>query len=197
MIVVSLVSVLPDLAALRTHEARPRPARRRRQPGRGATDRRARADDARGRLGARGSARRRRRRARRAVALPRAEHDADGAAVRLRGGGARRDGLADRRGVGGLVLGVLLNLVGTYVHWVGGELRLAVALAVILGVLLVRPGRAVRPRGGETRMRVKLIAFGRRRARADRAAVPALGLPTPCSSRPSARTSSRSSGSTS
>jgi branched-chain amino acid transport system permease protein len=49
--------------------------------------------------------------------------------------------------VGGLVLGVLLNLVGTYVNWVGGELRLAVALAVILGVLLIRPaglfGRAV------------------------------------------------------
>jgi branched-chain amino acid transport system permease protein len=42
--------------------------------------------------------------------------------------------------VGGLVLGVLLNLVGTYVHWIGGELRLATALAVILGVLLVRPG---------------------------------------------------------
>ena len=41
--------------------------------------------------------------------------------------------------VGGLVLGVLLNLVGTYVHWIGGELRLAVALAVILGVLLLRP----------------------------------------------------------
>lgn len=41
--------------------------------------------------------------------------------------------------VGGLVLGVLLNLVGTYVHWVGGELRLATALAVILGVLLIRP----------------------------------------------------------
>ena len=41
--------------------------------------------------------------------------------------------------VGGLLLGVLLNLDGTYVHWVGGELRLAVALAVILGVLLVRP----------------------------------------------------------
>jgi branched-chain amino acid transport system permease protein len=49
--------------------------------------------------------------------------------------------------VGGLLLGVLLNLVGTYVHWVGGELRLATALAVILGVLLLRPsglfGRAV------------------------------------------------------
>ncbi len=41
--------------------------------------------------------------------------------------------------VGGLLIGVLLNLVGTYVHWIGGELRLATALAVILGVLLVRP----------------------------------------------------------
>ena len=41
--------------------------------------------------------------------------------------------------LGGLILGVLLNLVGTYVHWVGGELRLATALAVILGVLLIRP----------------------------------------------------------
>lgn len=41
--------------------------------------------------------------------------------------------------VGGLVLGVLLNLSGTYIHWIGGELRLATALAVILGVLLLRP----------------------------------------------------------
>jgi branched-chain amino acid transport system permease protein len=41
--------------------------------------------------------------------------------------------------VGGLALGVFLNLVGTYVHWIDGELRLATALAVILGVLLVRP----------------------------------------------------------
>jgi branched-chain amino acid transport system permease protein len=41
--------------------------------------------------------------------------------------------------VGGLILGVMLNLLGTYVHWIGGELRLAAALAVILGVLLVRP----------------------------------------------------------
>jgi branched-chain amino acid transport system permease protein len=41
--------------------------------------------------------------------------------------------------VGGLVLGVLLNLAGTYVHWIGGELRLATSLAVILAVLLVRP----------------------------------------------------------
>ena len=41
--------------------------------------------------------------------------------------------------VGTLLLGVLVNLLGTYVDWVGTELRLPVALAVILGVLLVRP----------------------------------------------------------
>jgi branched-chain amino acid transport system permease protein len=41
--------------------------------------------------------------------------------------------------VGTLLLGVLLNLLGTYVDWIGNELRLPAALAVILGVLLVRP----------------------------------------------------------
>jgi len=41
--------------------------------------------------------------------------------------------------VGTMLLGVLVNLVGTYVNWVGTELRLPVALAVILGILLVRP----------------------------------------------------------
>lgn len=41
--------------------------------------------------------------------------------------------------VGGLILGVLLNLVGAYVDPIGGQLRLATALAVILAVLLVRP----------------------------------------------------------
>ena len=41
--------------------------------------------------------------------------------------------------VGSLLLGVFLNLVGTYVDFVGTELRLPVTLAVILGVLLVRP----------------------------------------------------------
>jgi len=41
--------------------------------------------------------------------------------------------------VGGLVLGVSLNLLGTYVDWIGGELRLATALALILAVLLARP----------------------------------------------------------
>jgi branched-chain amino acid transport system permease protein len=42
--------------------------------------------------------------------------------------------------VGSLLLGVFVNLIGTYVDWIGNALRLPVALAVILGVLLVRPG---------------------------------------------------------
>jgi len=41
--------------------------------------------------------------------------------------------------VGGLALGVTLNLLGTYVDWVTPELRLPVALVVLLVVLLVRP----------------------------------------------------------
>jgi branched-chain amino acid transport system permease protein len=41
--------------------------------------------------------------------------------------------------VGGLAIGVALNLTGTYVHWIGGELRLATALVLILLVLLFRP----------------------------------------------------------
>jgi branched-chain amino acid transport system permease protein len=41
--------------------------------------------------------------------------------------------------VGGLLLGVGLNLIGAYVDFVGADLRLPVALLVILIVLLVRP----------------------------------------------------------
>ena len=41
--------------------------------------------------------------------------------------------------VGGLLLGVFLNLLGTYVSTFGGEMRLVGGLAVILVVLLVRP----------------------------------------------------------
>jgi branched-chain amino acid transport system permease protein len=41
--------------------------------------------------------------------------------------------------VGGLALGILLNLLGTYVHFVTSELRLPVALALLLGVIVVRP----------------------------------------------------------
>jgi branched-chain amino acid transport system permease protein len=41
--------------------------------------------------------------------------------------------------VGGLILGVGLNLIGTYIDFIGSDLRLPAALLVILIVLLVRP----------------------------------------------------------
>ena len=41
--------------------------------------------------------------------------------------------------LGGLIVGVTENLVGTYVRFIGTELKLTVALAMILIVLLVRP----------------------------------------------------------
>jgi branched-chain amino acid transport system permease protein len=41
--------------------------------------------------------------------------------------------------VGGLVLGVVINLLGVYVDFVGAELRLPTALAILLLVLIVRP----------------------------------------------------------
>jgi branched-chain amino acid transport system permease protein len=41
--------------------------------------------------------------------------------------------------VGGLALGVMINLLGTYVGFVTPELRLPVALGVLLGVLVLRP----------------------------------------------------------
>jgi branched-chain amino acid transport system permease protein len=40
---------------------------------------------------------------------------------------------------GGLLLGVGLNLIGSYIDFVGADLRLPVALLIILVVLLVRP----------------------------------------------------------
>ena len=49
--------------------------------------------------------------------------------------------------LGGFLVGVVENLVGTYVSFIGTELKLTVALAMIIVVLLVRPsglfGRAV------------------------------------------------------
>jgi len=41
--------------------------------------------------------------------------------------------------VGGLVLGMVINLLGRYVNFVGQELRLPSALALLLLVLLIRP----------------------------------------------------------
>jgi branched-chain amino acid transport system permease protein len=42
--------------------------------------------------------------------------------------------------VGGLVLGLTIDLLGRYVGWVGSTLKLPVALALILVLLLVKPG---------------------------------------------------------
>ena len=41
--------------------------------------------------------------------------------------------------VGGLLVGVIENLVATYVSFIGTELKLTVALALIILVLLFRP----------------------------------------------------------
>jgi branched-chain amino acid transport system permease protein len=41
--------------------------------------------------------------------------------------------------VGGLLIGVVVNLLGAYVNFVGQELRLPTALAVLLLVLVIRP----------------------------------------------------------
>jgi branched-chain amino acid transport system permease protein len=41
--------------------------------------------------------------------------------------------------LGGFIVGVVENLVGTYVRFIGTELKLTVALAMIIVVLLVRP----------------------------------------------------------
>jgi len=41
--------------------------------------------------------------------------------------------------VGGIAIGIFLNLVGQYVHFVTSELRLPVAFAVLLVVLLIKP----------------------------------------------------------
>jgi len=41
--------------------------------------------------------------------------------------------------LGGFMVGVIENLIGTYVPLVGNELKLTVALVLIIGVLLVRP----------------------------------------------------------
>src|SRR5437868_5696753 len=51
--------------------------------------------------------------------------------------------------IGGLIVGVTVNLAGAYLPGVGGDLQLAVAFAIIIAVLVVRPNgllgrRAVR-----------------------------------------------------
>ncbi len=49
--------------------------------------------------------------------------------------------------LGGLIVGVTVNLAGAYLPFVGGDLQLAVGLAIIIVVLIIKPnglfGRAV------------------------------------------------------
>ena len=41
--------------------------------------------------------------------------------------------------IGGLIVGVTVNLAGAYLPFVGGDLQLAVALAIIIAVLVIKP----------------------------------------------------------
>jgi branched-chain amino acid transport system permease protein len=41
--------------------------------------------------------------------------------------------------IGGLIVGVTVNLAGAYIPFVGGDLQLAVALAIIVAVLVLKP----------------------------------------------------------
>jgi branched-chain amino acid transport system permease protein len=51
--------------------------------------------------------------------------------------------------IGALLIGVLLNLLESYVHWVTPQLLLPVAFVIMLVVLLVRPSGLF----GRTRVR--------------------------------------------
>jgi branched-chain amino acid transport system permease protein len=41
--------------------------------------------------------------------------------------------------IGGLIVGVTVNLAGAYIPFVGGDLQLAVAMAIIVAVLILKP----------------------------------------------------------
>ena len=41
--------------------------------------------------------------------------------------------------IGGWIIGVAENLAGTYVDWIGNDLKILVPLLIILAVLMVRP----------------------------------------------------------
>jgi branched-chain amino acid transport system permease protein len=45
--------------------------------------------------------------------------------------------------LGGLALGVTINMLGTYVDFITPEMELPVALAILLIVLILRPGGLV------------------------------------------------------
>ena len=127
------------LGLLPVHDARARDALGRVQSGRKPADGRSRRLDARARLGLRGCAGSSRGDDGRADGLPRPGHDARRLDLRVRRGRARRNRQSDRRSSRRPRLGVVINLLGSYVDFVGQELRLPTALAVLLLVLVIRP----------------------------------------------------------
>jgi branched-chain amino acid transport system permease protein len=70
--------------------------------------------------------------------------------------------------VGGLLVGVVENLVGTYVSFIGTELKLTVALAMIIIVLLVKPSGLF----GRSFVRRVLVRGARTRSGGDRGPAP-------------------------
>ena len=140
MIGVTVVMLGLLYAVLPRHAARPGDARRGGEPGIGAPRRHpGRLDDG-ARLGHGGGDRRGRRHADRAGRVPRAQHDAGRAALRLCRRGARRaDAARPARSLGGFAVGVIENLAGTFIPYVGRELKLTIALVVIVVVLMFRP----------------------------------------------------------
>ena len=54
-------------------------------------------------------------------------------------GGGSNDIIYGDYSNGGLIVGVTVNLAGAYLPFVGGDLQLAVALAIIIGVLVLKP----------------------------------------------------------
>ena len=50
--------------------------------------------------------------------------------------------------VGGLIVGVTENLAGSYIDWVGSDLKILVPLVLIIGVLFVATGLFGRPTVG-------------------------------------------------
>ena len=68
--------------------------------------------------------------------------------------GAVLGGLTSPAGavIGGFLVGIIENLAGTFIPYIGRELKLTIALVVIVAVLMVRPERHLRPPRGEPGM---------------------------------------------
>ena len=65
--------------------------------------------------------------------------------------------------IGGVLLGVFLNLVGQYVGFATSELRLPIAFAVLLDRAAAQADRPLRPEAGAARMSARSPSGSRRR----------------------------------